>query len=157
VLPKPLDSPACLERLNRTADTVNVKKSLGYVYDALRLTRHALGGRVPLLGFTGAPWTLMAYMVTGGGAKSYTKAKSWFYKWPKAAHTLLKLIADTSVAYLVEQVRANSLFCCFFLLFCRVQLLLLQHKRSSRLSQQQHTLGNAMNIGACRCTNARGV
>jgi len=54
-----------------------------YVFDAITLTRHKLKGKVPLIGFSGAPWTLMAYMVHGGGAKSYNFARAWLYKHPK--------------------------------------------------------------------------
>ncbi len=64
--PAPLKDPSHLARLQ----PADVKQSLGYVYEAIRLTRHSLAGQVPLLGFTGAPWTLMAYMITGAGAKT---------------------------------------------------------------------------------------
>ena len=66
--PNPIEDPSHLERLT----PANCAESLSYVYEAIRLTRHGLEGKVPLLGFTGAPWTLMAYMITGAGAKTYT-------------------------------------------------------------------------------------
>lgn len=56
---------------------------LCFYWQALTLTRHGLAGRVPLLGFAGAPWTLMAYMVEGGGSKSYDDARGWLYQYPK--------------------------------------------------------------------------
>lgn len=59
---RPLKSPDDIEKLNKDCD---VGKELGYVFEALTLTRHTLDGKVPLIGFSGAPWTLMAYMVEG--------------------------------------------------------------------------------------------
>jgi len=84
---------------------------LGYVYDALRVTRHALRGSVPLIGFCGGPWTLMAYMVQGRGAKTFNKAKAWLYAHPKHAHQLLKRITDVCVQFLVGQARAGAQVC----------------------------------------------
>lgn len=109
--PAPLDTPADLDRLNKNVD---VKDKLSYVWDAITLTRKTLKGRVPLYGFCGAPWTLMAYMVEGGGSKMFAKAKTWLYKYPDASHQLLQLITDCSIHYLAGQVRAGaqvSLFC----------------------------------------------
>jgi uroporphyrinogen decarboxylase len=102
--PAPLLEPSHLDRLQVTP----VEESLKYVYDAIRLTRHALQGRVPLIGFTGAPWTLMAYMIHGGGAKTFDKAKAWLYKWPEASRRLLQAIADVIIAHLVNQVKAGA-------------------------------------------------
>ena len=95
--------------------------ALKYVFDAITLTRHKLEGKVPLIGFTGAPWTLMAYMIEGGGSKTQSKvgnsqlsrvstdaqAKKWLYQHPEASHKLLDLLTKVSVEYLVEQVPAN--------------------------------------------------
>jgi len=66
VFPQPLKTP---EDLALLSSEVNVHESLQYVMDAITLTRHKLEGKVPLIGFTGAPWTLMAYMIEGGGSK----------------------------------------------------------------------------------------
>ena len=71
----PLDSPKDLSRLTK----VDVRKDLGYVLEAIRLTRAKLAGRVPVIGFCGAPWTLMAYMIEGGGSKTWEKAKRWLF------------------------------------------------------------------------------
>jgi len=86
----------------------DVKVALKYVYDAITLTRHKLEGKVPLIGFTGAPWTLMAYMIEGGGSKTQSKAKKWLYQYPEASKKLLAMITGVCVDYLVEQVRAGA-------------------------------------------------
>jgi len=104
VFDQPLVTPADVENLV----VPDVKTTLKYVYDAITLTRHKLEGKVPLIGFTGAPWTLMAYMVEGGGSKTQAKAKKWLYAHPEASHGLLGLLATVCVDYLVEQVRAGA-------------------------------------------------
>merc|ERR1719312_1740267 len=86
----------------------DVKVTLKYVYDAITLTRQRLEGKVPLIGFTGAPWTLMAYMIEGGGSKTQSKAKKWLYQFPEASRRLLSLLTQVIVDYLVEQVRAGA-------------------------------------------------
>ncbi|KAF9127183.1 Uroporphyrinogen decarboxylase in heme biosynthesis [Mortierella sp. 14UC] len=104
-LPDPLVSPEDMRRLKKHVD---VHKELHYVFDAITMTRHALDGRVPLIGFTGAPWTQMAYMVEGGGSKTFSKAKRWIFQHPQESHTLLQRITDVSVDYLVAQVHAGA-------------------------------------------------
>src|SRR6185295_6002343 len=69
--------------------------SLRHVLDALRLARRELAGRVPLIGFAGAPWTLMSYMVEGGGSKSFSLAKRLLVEDPKRAHHLLGRLSDS--------------------------------------------------------------
>jgi uroporphyrinogen decarboxylase len=81
---------------------------LGYVFEAIRRTRLALQGRVPLFGFVGAPFTLMAYAVEGGGSKTYAKVKSFLYNHPEASHKLLQTFTDVCVEFLLEQVRAGA-------------------------------------------------
>ncbi|KAF9902454.1 Uroporphyrinogen decarboxylase in heme biosynthesis [Linnemannia zychae] len=103
--PNPLVSPKDLRRLKKHVD---VHKELQYVFDAITMTRHALDGRVPLIGFTGAPWTLMAYMVEGGGSKTFSRAKKWIFQYPQESHSLLQKITDVSVDYLVAQVHAGA-------------------------------------------------
>lgn len=105
VFPAPLETPECFARLT---ENVDVKKELGYVYEAITLTRHKLDGRVPLFGFIGAPWTLMAYMIEGGGSKTLAKAKSWLWKYPKESHALLQRITDIAIEFLVGQVKAGA-------------------------------------------------
>jgi len=102
--PEPLEAPGDLERLVEP----EVDAALGHVFDALTVTRHELDGRVPLIGFSGAPWTLMAYMVEGGGSKSYRRARAWLYRHPDAARALLQRTTDVVVDYLVGQVEAGA-------------------------------------------------
>jgi len=104
VFESPLSSPGDMD----TLVVPDVKTVLKYVFDAITLTRHKLEGKVPLIGFTGAPWTLMAYMIEGGGSKTLSKAKKWLYKHPNESRKLLQLITDVNVEYLVEQVRAGA-------------------------------------------------
>ena len=66
-----------------------------------------LDNRVPLIGFAGAPWTLLCYMVQGKGSKTFDEAKAFCYQQPQLAHQLLQMITDTTVAYLKEQVKAG--------------------------------------------------
>ncbi len=100
----PLESP---EDLARIIDP-NVHRDLGYVFDALTLTRQRLRGRVPLIGFCGAPWTLMAYMIQGEGSKTFARAKSWIYRYPAATRDLLERLADILIDYLVGQIDAGA-------------------------------------------------
>ncbi|KAG0252345.1 Uroporphyrinogen decarboxylase in heme biosynthesis [Mortierella polycephala] len=103
--PEPLVLPADMAKLTKSVD---VHKELQYVFDAITMTRHALNGRVPLIGFVGAPWTLMAYMIEGGGSKTLSKAKEWVFKYPKESHELLGRITDVCVDFLVGQVQAGA-------------------------------------------------
>ncbi|WP_022835878.1 uroporphyrinogen decarboxylase [Salisaeta longa] len=102
--PEPLDGPAALDRLV----TPDLDAALGHVFEALTLTRHRLDGRVPLIGFAGAPWTLMAYMIEGGGSKTYKQARAWLYRHPDAAHALLERLATLIGDYLVRQIDAGA-------------------------------------------------
>lgn len=105
VLPEPLIDPSHLSRL---PSHVDVSKELGYVMHAITLTRQRLEGKVPLIGFSGAPWTLMAYMVEGGGSKTWQKAKTWLFKYPEASHELLQKITDVIIDYLFAQIQAGA-------------------------------------------------
>ena len=100
-----------LEDIKKLKTTVDVKKELGYVMDAISLTRRELNGRVPLFGFVGAPWTLLAYMIEGGGSKTLTKAKSWLFKYPQEAKDLLQRITDIAIDFLAEQIIAGAQVC----------------------------------------------
>ncbi len=81
---------------------------LPYVYDAVSLTKKALDGRVPLIGFAGAPWTLLSYMVEGSGSKTFSKAKKFLYTEEAIAHQLLQKITDTTIAYLKNKIKAGA-------------------------------------------------
>ena len=82
--------------------------NLKYVYDAISLAKKQLDNRVPLIGFCGAPWTLLAYMVEGSGSKTFSKAKKFLYTQPKLAHQALEKIAQSSINYLLAQVEAGA-------------------------------------------------
>lgn len=73
---------------------------LDYVYQALEATVKGLNGRVPLIGFAGAPWTIFAYMIEGSGSKTFSKAKKFLYTEPDLAHRLLEKITQTTISYL---------------------------------------------------------
>ncbi|XP_062920531.1 uroporphyrinogen decarboxylase [Mobula hypostoma] len=103
--PEPLNEPADLEKLN---ENVDVNQKLAYVFQAITLTRHKLKGDVPLIGFSGAPWTLMAYMIEGGGSNTMSKAKRWLYQHPLVCHKLLKILTNVIINYLVGQVAAGA-------------------------------------------------
>lgn len=82
-------------------------EELDYVYNAVDLTKKALDNRVPLIGFAGAPWTLLAYMVEGQGSKTFSKAKALLYKDPNTAHELLEKLTETIIAYLKLKIKAG--------------------------------------------------
>jgi uroporphyrinogen decarboxylase len=88
--------------------TKNAENNLKYVYDALSLTKSELNGRVPLIGFAGAPWTILCYMVEGKGSKTWHKAKQFVYTQPELAHELLQKITDVTINYLKAQVNAGA-------------------------------------------------
>jgi uroporphyrinogen decarboxylase len=88
--------------------TIDPTKDLKYVLDAVSLTKRELNGRVPLIGFAGSPWTLMTYMVEGGGSKNFSEIKRFIYNQPKAAHKLLDKIADAVADYLSAKIEAGA-------------------------------------------------
>jgi uroporphyrinogen decarboxylase len=81
---------------------------LRYVFDAVRSIRHALGGQVPLIGFSGSPWTLACYMVEGAGSSDYRQVKSMLYARPDLMHQVLAVNADSVAAYLNAQIDAGA-------------------------------------------------
>merc|ERR1712142_516881 len=105
VFPNPLVDPEDLDKIDLKP---NVSTKLKYVYDAITLTRKEINGQCPLFGFTGAPWTLMAYMIEGGGSNTHSKAKKWLYQYPEASRKLLSMVTKVCIDYLVEQVRAGA-------------------------------------------------
>ena len=86
----------------------DVYDKLSYVYEAIRITKKELGGRVPLIGFAGAPWTIFAYMIEGQGSKTFSKAKGFLYKYPELSHRLLEMITTTTIEYLKGQISAGA-------------------------------------------------
>ncbi|KFN43442.1 uroporphyrinogen decarboxylase [Arenimonas oryziterrae] len=81
---------------------------LRYVTDAVSLIRRELGGRVPLIGFSGSPWTLACYMVEGGGSDNFSKVKSLAFSEPALMHQLLEVVTDSVIAYLSAQRAAGA-------------------------------------------------
>lgn len=100
----PIDTSSEIVNLPRP----DVNESLGYVMDAIRLTRRELDGSVPLIGFSGSPWTLAAYMIEGGSSRDFSTAKAMMYDEPKLLHTLLDKLADTVTDYLNAQIEAGA-------------------------------------------------
>ncbi len=90
--------------------TTGAAESLKYVCDALALTKRELNGRVPLIGFAGAPWTILCYMVEGKGSKTWDKAKQFAYTQPVLAHQLLQKITDITIDYLKAQANAGAVY-----------------------------------------------
>lgn len=84
------------------------QKDLGYVMDAVSTIRRELNGRVPLIGFSGSPWTLATYMVEGGSSKDFRKSKAMLYDNPQAMHMLLDKLAQSVTAYLNGQILAGA-------------------------------------------------
>ena len=81
---------------------------LRYVTDAVSLIRKELDGRVPLIGFSGSPWTLATYMIEGGGSKDFAKVKGMLFSDPDSLHELLKRTAQSVILYLNAQVEAGA-------------------------------------------------
>lgn len=85
-----------------------VEEKLDYVMKALALTKQELNGEVPLIGFAGAPWTILCYMVEGKGSKTWERAKEFCFTQPELAHQLLQKITDTTIHYLKAQTKAGA-------------------------------------------------
>jgi len=102
------------ERTIRTAGDIedliiaDPEQHLAYVTDAIKLTKQELNGSIPLIGFAGAPWTIMAYMVEGGGSKTFSKAKVFLYEQPRLAHQLLEKITASTINYLKAQIKVGA-------------------------------------------------
>ncbi|MDM7924154.1 MAG: uroporphyrinogen decarboxylase [Pyrinomonadaceae bacterium] len=103
VFHEPIRTAADIDRL----DTGGITETLRYVMDAITMTKEKLGGRVPLIGFSGAPWTLMSYMVEGKGSKNFDVVKRFIYTEPALAHRLLQMLADAVVEYLNAKIRTG--------------------------------------------------
>lgn len=84
------------------------EEDLGYVLDAVRLIRKELNGEVPLIGFSGSPWTLATYMVEGRTSKNHALAKGMLYDQPKLMHRLLAILAESVIVYLNAQIAAGA-------------------------------------------------
>jgi uroporphyrinogen decarboxylase len=96
------------EQAKRVETDFDVEDRLGYVMEAIRVTVKELGGRVPLIGFAGAPWTIFCYMVEGHGSKTFSEARKLLFTNPTLAHQLLQGITDVTIRYLKAQVKAGA-------------------------------------------------
>jgi uroporphyrinogen decarboxylase len=96
------------EDLKRLDAKIDVNDRLHYVFDAIKITKKELNGRVPLIGFAGAPWTIFCYMTEGEGSKTFSKAKKMLFSNPELTHSLLDRITETTIAYLKGQIKAGA-------------------------------------------------
>jgi uroporphyrinogen decarboxylase len=101
--PRTVKTEADIDRL-KIAD----EDSLGYVIDAIKVTKRELNGRVPLIGFAGAPWTIFCYMVEGKGSKTFSVARKILYNDPYFAHKLIDKITHSTINYLKAQIAAGA-------------------------------------------------
>lgn len=104
--------PVFPKRITSTADLngLHIAESdeLEYVHAAIRLTKKELNGKVPLIGFAGAPWTIFSYMIEGKGSKTFSQAKKILYTQPEFAHRLLDMITQSTINYLKGQIKAGA-------------------------------------------------
>jgi uroporphyrinogen decarboxylase len=108
-----LRGPIFPKTVNTTEDLAGLhtavpETDLGYVLEAIKLTKSALDQRVPLIGFAGAPFTIFCYMTEGKGSKTFSVAKKHLYADPEFAHLLLQKITDSTIAYLKAQIAAGA-------------------------------------------------
>jgi uroporphyrinogen decarboxylase len=100
----PLRSESDIDRL-RNADP---REALPYVFETIRQVKSELAGRVPLIGFAGAPFTLASYAIEGGHSANFARTKALMFGAPEAWHRLCSRLADTAIAYLTAQVQAGA-------------------------------------------------
>jgi len=101
---KPLRSEADIDQL----EVINTAVDLTYVTDAVSMIRQELNGRVPLIGFSGSPWTLATYMIEGQSSRDFTRAKTMLYTQPELFHQLLEKLALSVIDYLNAQILAGA-------------------------------------------------
>ena len=101
---RPVRSAADIDKLS----VPDPARELKYVIDAVALIRRELGGRIPLIGFAGSPWTVATYMVEGGGSKTFGIIKRMMYEAPAELHRLLELLAKSTIEYLNAQIGAGA-------------------------------------------------
>ena len=103
VLPNPIRTEKDYDKLVQP----DVEETLGHVMEAIRLTKSELNNEVPLIGFAGSPWTILCYMVEGGGSKNFETAKQFCFEQPELANKLLSDITDLTIKYLKEKIKAG--------------------------------------------------
>ncbi len=104
LLPQPIKTADDVESLH----VHDITDQLHYVFEALALTKKTLNGRIPLIGFAGAPWTLFCYMIQGKGSKSFDEARAFLYKNPVLSHQIFEKLTQATILYLKEQVKAGA-------------------------------------------------
>ncbi len=104
VFHKPISSEGDVDALKK----IDPSKDLKYVLDAVAVAKRELNNRVPLIGFSGSPWTLMTYMVEGNGSKNFSAVKKLIYNNPKLAHKMADKISDAAAAYLSAKIEAGA-------------------------------------------------
>ena len=102
--PETIKTEADIKRMT----TDGIEEKLNYVMEAISITKKELNGRVPLIGFAGAPFTLFCYMIEGKGSKTFSKPRGLLYENPKLAHQLLQKITDSTIIYLKAQIKAGA-------------------------------------------------
>lgn len=102
-LPNPIRTAQDVEKVI----VPNIQETLGYVMEAIKITKEMLNDEVPLIGFAGSPWTIFCYAVEGKGSKTFDTAKGFCFSQPEAAHVLLQKITETTIDYLKAKVEAG--------------------------------------------------
>ena len=103
VFPKKIEQVSDIDKLR----VAKPEEDLHYVLDAIKITKKKLNGRVPIIGFAGAPWTIFSYMIEGSGSKTFSQARKFLYTNPKASHDLLNKITESTIYYLKAQIAAG--------------------------------------------------
>lgn len=101
--PKTIQSASDLSTIK-----VATPEDLHYTIEAIRITKKELDGRVPIIGFAGAPWTIFSYMVEGGGSKTFSRARKMLYQEPDLSDQLLRMITESTISYLKAQIDAGA-------------------------------------------------
>ena len=96
------------EDVRNLNQNIDVEDSLSYVFEAISLTKKSLNGAVPLIGFAGAPWTVLCYMVEGSGSKTFSQTRKLLYTNPELAHELLQRITNVTIQYLKAQLKYGA-------------------------------------------------
>nr|MCU0490848.1 uroporphyrinogen decarboxylase [Chloroflexaceae bacterium] len=104
VIHNPIRTPADVNNLH----DADPRETVAYSIEAVRLTKRELSGRIPLIGFSGAPFTLAAYAIEGGGSKEYRLTKRFMYEQPEAWHTLMGKLSTLVTDYLIAQIEAGA-------------------------------------------------
>lgn len=104
VFENPLRTPEAIQKL----PNIEIEQELSYVMDAIRMVQHDLAGRVPLIGFSGSPWTMACYMVEGSSSKEYSHIRRFLYQEPKSLQALLSRLSEMVVQYLSAQIKAGA-------------------------------------------------